>query len=76
MTIAEECMSLISRKLAKEISSEEFYCEVMQLHNKYPHVGFKQAAELYAEGLRKNKQQEKPDRKSQAAGDYQEEVPF
>jgi len=81
MSLQQDCMDLIKRKLAHEISSDEFYCEVMQLEKKYPGIGFKEGAERFANKIRENEKKRKPlsqktDRKSQAAGDYESEVPF
>lgn len=42
-----DCMALIQKKLAKQISKEEYYAGIVELDRKYPGVGFKEAAEKY-----------------------------
>ena len=82
MSLQQDCLDLIKKKLAKEISSDEFYCEVMLLEKKYPGIGFKEAAEQYANKIRENERikpkslPKKVNGKMAAAGDYEEEVPF
>ena len=80
MTIAKDCIELICKKLSHEISRDEYYCGIMELESKYPNLGFKKAAEDYANKIRRDESKsistQKIDRKMAAAGDMEEEVPF
>lgn len=45
--IAQDSLKIIRAKMNDELMKEEYYQEMLKLHQKYPHAGFGGAAEEY-----------------------------
>ncbi len=46
--LEKECSELIRKKIAREINGTEYYIGLIELDKKYPKIGFKRAAEEFA----------------------------
>ena len=54
--MGRDCMAVITKKIKQEMTSEEYYIELMELHKKYPMNGednFYQAAQKYIKQCQK-----------------------
>lgn len=52
--IGKDCMKLIKRKISKEMTSDEYYLALMDLHKKYPlncEPNFYSVAQMYAKRI-------------------------
>jgi len=74
--IAIDSLEFIKKMLSGEMTTEEKYLGMMELDRKYPGVGFKEKAQLFAnKWLRKNPLILVRDKKVESTGEM-EEVPF
>jgi len=51
----KECLELISKKMKKELTQEEYYLALMELHRKYPlrcSPNFYDAAQIYSKNIK------------------------
>ena len=54
--MAKDCLTLAKRMLSGEMTTEEKYIGMRELHQKYPDIGFDSAAEHFAKKWLKAKE--------------------